>query len=104
MFEIPVVSSQELGDAPFLQCPEQWGVQVYPHPTHCDHFYKCENGTLTHETCPNGLLFDGRGSVAHHCNYYWAVDCGERKERGKRKLFIFFLELSAFGYNFNAEL
>jgi len=75
----PAIFGQELGDAPFLHCPERWGVQVYPHPTHCDHFYRCENGTLTHETCANGLLFDGKGSVHNHCNYYWAVECGERK-------------------------
>ena len=35
-------------------------------------------GTLTHETCENGLVFDGYGDVYHHCNYNWAVDCGKR--------------------------
>lgn len=76
-----VLSGQELGDMPVINCPEV-GLQLYPHSTRCDHFYMCVNGTLTHETCPNGLLFDGKGSVAHHCNYYWAVDCGvDRKEQ-----------------------
>ncbi|GAB6021812.1 hypothetical protein CHUAL_004386 [Chamberlinius hualienensis] len=75
------VNCQELGDTPTIQCPLEYGVQVFPHKTHCDHFYKCENGSLSHETCANGLLFDGRGSVHHHCNYDWAVDCGGRKER-----------------------
>jgi hypothetical protein len=37
-----------------------------------------ENGTLTLETCENGLLFDGRGGVHNHCNYHWAVNCDKR--------------------------
>ncbi|KAK3928148.1 Protein obstructor-E [Frankliniella fusca] len=60
-------------------CPEQHGVQAYPHPDLCDHFYLCTNGTLTEEVCENGLLFDGKGAVHNHCNYHWAVNCGARK-------------------------
>lgn len=59
-------------------CPEQYGLQTYAHPTNCDQFYKCANGTLTLETCENGLLFDGAGSVHNFCNYHWATNCGER--------------------------
>ena len=59
-------------------CSEPYGLQTYPHPKNCDQFYKCENGTLTLETCENGLLFDGKGGVHNHCNYYWAVDCEGR--------------------------
>ena len=36
------------------------------------------SGTLTEETCENGLVFDGHGSIHNHCNYNWAVDCGKR--------------------------
>lgn len=61
------------------QCPEQHGEQAYAHPDLCDHFFLCTNGTLTEEHCENGLLFDGKGAVHNHCNYNWAVDCGERK-------------------------
>ncbi|ENN78820.1 hypothetical protein YQE_04720, partial [Dendroctonus ponderosae] len=64
-------------DAP--QCPEQHGVQAYAHPEACNIFFLCTNGTLTVETCENGLLFDGKGAVHNHCNYNWAVHCGERK-------------------------
>ena len=32
--------------------------QVYPNPDSCHQFYKCANGTLTLETCGNGLLFN----------------------------------------------
>ncbi|GAB6024881.1 hypothetical protein CHUAL_014268 [Chamberlinius hualienensis] len=78
---ISQATSQELGDAQAIQCPLEYSVQLFPHTSHCDHFYKCENGTLSHETCANGLLFDGRGSVHNHCNYDWAVDCGTRKQR-----------------------
>merc|ERR1711911_75840 len=42
-------------------------------------FYKCANGTLTLETCENGLLFDnGEGAVHNHCNYHWGVQCYDR--------------------------
>lgn len=60
-------------------CPEQHGVQTYPHPEACDHYYLCVNGTLSLEQCGNGLLYDGKGAVHEHCNYHWAVDCGHRK-------------------------
>ncbi|KAJ0180981.1 hypothetical protein K1T71_003066 [Dendrolimus kikuchii] len=60
-------------------CPEQYGVQAYAHPELCDQFFLCTNGTLTVETCENGLLFDGKGAVHNHCNYHWAVECGTRK-------------------------
>merc|ERR1712051_537230 len=59
-------------------CPEPYGLQTYPHEGYCDKFYKCANGTLTEETCQNGLVFDGHGAVDNHCNYNWAVDCGKR--------------------------
>lgn len=61
------------------QCPEQHGEQTYVHPDYCDQFYLCTNGTLTLEQCGNGLLYDGKGAAYHHCNYHWAVDCGNRK-------------------------
>lgn len=60
-------------------CPEQYGVQTYEDPEYCDQFYLCVNGTLTHERCENGLLFDGHGNIHNHCNYNWAVECGNRK-------------------------
>lgn len=53
--------------------------QAYAHPDNCDQFFLCTNGTLTLETCENGLLFDGKGAVHNHCNYNWAVECGTRK-------------------------
>ena len=43
-------------------------------PPFADYFL----GTLTEETCENGLVFDGHGDVYNHCNYNWAVDCGQR--------------------------
>ncbi|XP_023344298.1 protein obstructor-E isoform X2 [Eurytemora carolleeae] len=66
-----------------VQCPIAEGLQVYPHPDSCNHFYKCTNGTLTLETCGNGLLFNEATSLAgaaeNHCSYIWQTDCGERK-------------------------
>ncbi len=43
-------------------------------------------GTQTLETCENGLVFDGHGSVYNYCNYNWAVDCGKA---GPMKLELF---------------
>lgn len=54
-------------------------IQAYAHPDFCDQFFLCVNGTITLETCENGLLFDGKGAVHNHCNYIWAVECGARK-------------------------
>ena len=33
--------------AQYATCPEQYGLQVYPHDQYCDKFYKCANGKLT---------------------------------------------------------
>ncbi|EDW00006.1 GH12620 [Drosophila grimshawi] len=60
------------------ECPEKYGEQAYAHTENCDQFFLCTNGTLTLETCWNGLLFDGKGAVHNHCNYNWAVDCKGR--------------------------
>ncbi len=64
------------------QCPELEGLQLYPDPATCNRFFKCANGTLTHETCGNGLLFDVTkalaGAVHNHCAYNWNSNCDTR--------------------------
>ena len=45
---------------------------------------QCENGTLTEEICENGLAYDGHGNVYNHCNYNWAVDCGDAQSAKAR--------------------
>merc|ERR1712032_66270 len=72
---LPLLASHS--SAQYAGCPETYGVQVYPHEQYCDKFYKCVNGTLTEEICENGLVFDGYGDIHNHCNYNWAVDCGQ---------------------------
>merc|ERR1712126_175262 len=66
-----------------VECPEKEGLQVYPNPESCNSFYKCANGTLTLETCGNGLLFNIgtalAGATDNHCSYIWQTNCGERK-------------------------
>ena len=42
-------------------------MQVYADPDSCNRFYKCENGTMSLDTCENGLLFD---QVTGTCLYY----------------------------------
>lgn len=63
-------------------CPERLGLQLYPDPATCNRYFKCANGTLTHETCGNGLLFDVdkafAGAVDNHCAYNWDTNCDER--------------------------
>ena len=63
-------------------CPLFDGVQVTADPASCNQFYKCENGSMTLETCENGLLFDQEMSLTdaihNYCVYSWRVDCGER--------------------------
>jgi len=75
LFFVPCIVGQGL----IPDCPDVYGLATTPHETHCDKFYKCENGTLTLETCENGLLFDGKSGVHNHCGYNWGVHCGERK-------------------------
>lgn len=67
-----------------LSCPHE-GVFGYPNPRACDEYFQCTNGTLTHEYCPNGLLFTAEtGHVVGFCAYYWNVDCP--KDKIARKL------------------
>lgn len=73
-----VLGQRSAGLQELSSCPEQYGLQLYPHPGYCDQFYKCANGTLSLETCEHGLLFDGKGGVHNFCNYYWGVHCGDR--------------------------
>ncbi|XP_039962151.1 protein obstructor-E [Bactrocera neohumeralis] len=74
-----VIAQGHGGPIQTSECPEKIGEQAYAHTERCDQFFLCTNGTLTLETCENGLLFDGKGSVHNHCNYNWAVDCKGRK-------------------------
>ena len=64
-------------------CPMFDGVQVTADPASCNQFYKCENGSMTLETCENGLLFDQEMSLTdaihNYCVYNWRVECGERR-------------------------
>ena len=63
-------------------CPVFDGVQVYADPASCHQFYKCENGTMSLESCENGLLFDQEmaltDAIHNYCVYQWKVDCGDR--------------------------
>merc|ERR1712045_428763 len=64
-------------------CPMFDGVQVYAGPDSCNRFYKCENGTMSLDTCENGLLFDQdmalTDGIHNYCVYNWRVDCGDRR-------------------------
>ncbi|XP_040073118.1 protein obstructor-E isoform X2 [Ixodes scapularis] len=75
----PLLEAQHFGVDP-RHCPDP-GLIAWPHPTACDRYTRCENGTVTEEVCPNGLLFDPKGGIFDFCNYNWRVDCGERLEK-----------------------
>jgi len=66
-----------------IECPEPEGLQVYPHEDTCNQFYRCANGSLTLETCGNGLLFNEAtsltGAAHNHCSYIWQTSCGTRE-------------------------
>jgi len=79
----PVFTPEPTGElVTGVECPEPEGLQVYPNPDSCHQFYKCANGTLTLETCGNGLLFNEAkglaGAAANHCSYNWETECGDR--------------------------
>lgn len=65
--QVPVVETAR-------HCPDP-GLLAWPHATHCDHYTRCENGTVTEEVCPNGLLFSEKGGIYDFCDYNWRVDC-----------------------------
>merc|ERR1712027_264769 len=71
---ILILAAAVAAQAPPGRCPEDYGVQTYPHEAACDRFYKCENG----------LAYDGHGNVYNHCNYNWAVDCGDAHSKSSR--------------------
>ena len=60
-----------------LSVSKSFGISFHYH-------FQCENGTLTEEICENGLAYDGHGNVYNHCNYNWAVDCGDPKSKSSR--------------------
>jgi len=57
-------------------------VYVDEDPTSCNNFYLCANGTVSLQTCENGLLFDSSmaltDAVHNYCVYNWKVDCKDR--------------------------
>ena len=44
-------------------------------PASCYHFYKCDQGCVSHETCPPATAFD---SLYSFCRAAEEVECGDR--------------------------
>ncbi|XP_013789079.1 protein obstructor-E-like [Limulus polyphemus] len=59
-------------------CPELYG--FFPHLTHCDRYWSCDNGTATQKLCGNGLVFDPFDKLTENCAYAYTVNCGDRTE------------------------
>jgi len=72
---VPLLTSGQYprADEP-LHCPPE-GLYTFPHHKACDQYYLCRNGTVTHEFCPNGLLYSDHGAVYEFCAHQWNVDC-----------------------------
>ncbi|KAG1649715.1 Protein obstructor-E [Nymphon striatum] len=62
---------------PVNDCPKI-GVFAREHPSICESFYLCVNGTLSFETCPNGLVFNEYSKTYHFCDYPHNINCGYR--------------------------
>lgn len=59
------------------RCPKQ-GVVTFEHPIACDKFFFCEDGYLSEQTCPNGLLYGTRDTVRDYCVHRWKATCEDK--------------------------
>lgn len=51
--------------------------RLIEHEKYCDYYYRCEDGHLVEQKCPNGLVFAGysRDKIRNHCGYPFIVGC-----------------------------
>ena len=68
------------------ECPKTDG--FFPHETQCDAYWHCEGGYAEFKLCDNGLSFDDTDDTRAHCNYHFAIDCGNRTELGRIKQYF----------------
>lgn len=59
------------------RCPKR-GVMTLDHPTACDKYLYCEDGYISEQTCPNGLMYGTRDMVKDYCVHRWKVNCEEK--------------------------
>lgn len=59
------------------RCPAN-GVTSLEHPSACDKYFLCQDGRLSEQTCPNGLLYGTRNVVRDFCVHRWEAVCGDK--------------------------
>lgn len=59
------------------RCPKR-GVITFDHPTACDKYFYCEDGYISEQTCPNGLMYGTRDVVKDYCVHRWKVNCEDK--------------------------
>jgi len=59
------------------RCPKS-GTSSLEHPTACDKYYLCQNGHLSEQSCPNGLMYGERNTVKDYCVHRWEAVCEEK--------------------------
>lgn len=62
---------------PDSRCAKR-GVMTFEHPTACDKYFYCEDGYLSEQTCPNGLMYGTRDMVTDYCVHRWKVSCEDK--------------------------
>eukprot|EP00090_Calanus_glacialis_P036149 TRINITY_DN6166_c0_g1_i3.p1 TRINITY_DN6166_c0_g1~~TRINITY_DN6166_c0_g1_i3.p1 ORF type:complete len:573 (-),score=141.77 TRINITY_DN6166_c0_g1_i3:190-1908(-) len=61
------------------ECPEDNG--IFADALQCDRYYECQDGVVSEQFCPDGLVFDEASSSYAKCGFPFAVDCTGRDER-----------------------
>lgn len=59
------------------RCPKR-GVMTLEHSTACDKYFYCEDGYISEQTCPNGLMYGTRDMVKDYCVHRWKVNCEDK--------------------------
>jgi len=66
-------------------CPEKNG--YFEDSRQCDKYYDCYDGVPEERLCPDGLVFDPYSRKREPCDHFFNVDCGDRLDLRKTKMF-----------------
>lgn len=72
-----VTDNQTYLGKPDSRCTKR-GVMTFEHPTACDKYFYCEDGYLSEQICPNGLMYGTRDMVTDYCVHRWKVSCEDK--------------------------
>jgi len=60
------------------ECPEDNG--FFADALQCDRYYECQDGVVSEQFCPDGLVFDEASKSFAKCGFPFSVDCTGRTE------------------------